>query len=367
MLQCKCELNIGGNNMCLLNYNRVDKKYKHITYSERTMIETWYNRDKKSKKEIASLLHKSERTMRREINRGLVEVKGYCWEDLTEYSAQVAQEKYEYNKTAKGPKLKLDQDIKLVKHIETEIKNNKKSPEVISSQLKDYGFNVLISGKTIRNAIKSGGIFELEQKDMIYNKRYKNKNKEKRVSKMIPPEKSIEYRPEEVNKRSEYGHWEGDLVIGKQKGGGAVLFTMTERLTREEIIIKLKSKETKNIAEVFDKLERKYKTKFYKKFKTITFDNGVEFMGWEAIEKSCVREEKRVSVYYAHPYCSGERGTNENNNRMIRRWIPKGTDITKVTKKFIKEVENWINNYPRKMFKYKSSNMILLEYKKTYS
>lgn len=56
--------------MCLLNYNKNNRKYKHLTYGERTMIETWYNSDKKSKKEIANLLHKSERTIRREINRG---------------------------------------------------------------------------------------------------------------------------------------------------------------------------------------------------------------------------------------------------------------------------------------------------------
>lgn len=349
--------------MCLLNYNKENKEYKHLTYSERTMIETWFNRDKKTKKEIASLLHKSERTIRREINRGLVEIKGYNWEDLTEYSAQVAQEKYEYNKTAKGPQLKLDQDIELVKHIENEIKINKKSPEVIAVELGSFGFNIKLSGKTIRNAIKSGNVFNLEQKDMIYNKVFKSKNKNKRVSKMIPPEKSIEYRPKEINNRKEYGHWEGDLIVGKQKGGGAVLFTLTERVTKEEIIIKIKNKETKNIAKVFDKLERKYKSRFYKKFKTVTFDNGVEFMGWEAIEKSCRRNKKRITIYYAHPYCSGERGTNENNNRMIRRWIPKGTNINLITNKFIKKIETWINNYPRAMFEYKSTNMILFEIK----
>ena len=89
--------------MCLLNYNKRINKYKHLTYAERTMIETWYNQDHKTKKEIAELLHKSERTIRREINRGLIVVKGYCWEDIEEYSAKIAQDAYEYNKTGKGP------------------------------------------------------------------------------------------------------------------------------------------------------------------------------------------------------------------------------------------------------------------------
>ena len=82
-------------------------------------------------------------------------------------------------------------------------------------------------------------------------------------------------------------------------------------------------------------------------------------MGFKGLEKSCIRKKNRTSIYYAHPYCSGERGTNENNNRMIRRFIPKGIDIGEVKAAKIKEIEDWINNYPRAMFGYKSSNMII--------
>ena len=157
--------------MCLLNYNRKEKKYKHITYAERTMIETWYNCDKKNKKEIAELLHKSERTIRREIKRGIITIRGYEWEEKEEYSARIAQDKYEYEMTGKGPALKLDQDINLVKHIEKEIVDNKKSPEVVAIQLKDYGFDVDITGRTIRNAIKKGNVFEnIDSKKIIYKK-----------------------------------------------------------------------------------------------------------------------------------------------------------------------------------------------------
>ena len=81
------------------------------------MIETWYNCDKRSKKEITELLHKSERTIRREIKQGKVIVKGYLWEDLEEYSARIAQGKYEYKMTGKGPSLKLDQDINKYRRI----------------------------------------------------------------------------------------------------------------------------------------------------------------------------------------------------------------------------------------------------------
>ena len=87
-------------------------------------------------------------------------------------------------------------------------------------------------------------------------------------------------------------------------------------------------------------LERKHGKRFYSKFKTITFDNGVEFMDYEGMEKSCLSKKKRTSIYYAHPYCSGERGTNENNNRMIRGWIPKGTLIYNISKEFIGKKRN---------------------------
>ena len=80
-----------------LNYNTKGKKYKHITYAERTVIETWYNKDNKTKKEIAELLHKSERTIRREIKRGMVTIRNYDWTEKEEYSAIKAQNKYDYN------------------------------------------------------------------------------------------------------------------------------------------------------------------------------------------------------------------------------------------------------------------------------
>jgi len=346
--------------MCLNNYNKETKKYKHINRVERDMIERWYNKEGKSKKEIAELLGKSERTIRREIKKGLTINLTTQLEEIEVYSAEIAQQDYEYNKTGKGPQMKLDQDKKLVEHIEREILENKKSPEVIAMELKNNGFDVEISGRTIRNAIKEGNIFQkLKVGKIIYKKEYKNKNKEKRLAKHTPPERSIENRPREANERSEYGHWEGDLVIGKRKKG-CVLLTFTERMTREEIIIKIKGKKEGYVIKALNRLERKYGAKFYKKFKTITFDNGTEFRDYEGMEKSCLRKAKRTSIYYAHPYCSGERGSNENNNRMIRRWIPKSTLIDDITDEFIKKIEDWINNYPRAMFDYKSSNMLLL-------
>ena len=345
--------------MCLYNYNKKERKYKHLTYAEKTMIERWHNKEKLSTREIAKLLDKSERTIRRELKRGKTIIKDYLWRDVEVYSADVSHREYILNLEAKGKELKIGSNLEIAERIEYKIKKEKKSAEVVAYELKEEEL-IEISARTIRNYIEKGNILNLTEEDFIYKKEHKRKNKDKRIAKHTPPEKSIENRPEKANNRSEYGHWEGDLVVGKRKKG-SVLLTFTERMTREEIIIKIKGKSSEYVIKAINSLERKYGKRFYIKFKTITFDNGVEFMDYEGMEKSCIKKGTRTKIYYAHPYCSGERGTNENNNRMIRRWIPKGTIIDDISKEFIKQIENWINDYPRAMFDYKSSNMILLD------
>ena len=225
------------------------------------------------------------------------------------YSADVSEQKYRYNMTAKGPNIKLDANYKLVEYIENGIKKEKKSPEILVAEIKrkKEEFGVIVSAKTIRNCIHKR-ILNLTEKDMIYKKEYK----EKTHCSKVPAEKSIDFRPQEANDRSEYGHWEGDLVVGKE-GKGAALLTFTERKTREEIIFKIPSKHGVNVAKSIDKLERKYKSEFKNKFKTITFDNGGEFRDYKALEKSYDKRKKapRVQVYYAHPYRSGEQEAME--------------------------------------------------------
>ncbi len=128
-------------------------------------------------------------------------------------------------------------------------------------------------------------------------------------------------------------------------------------------IVKILGKKAEYVAQALYLIERRYKKIFYTKFKTITFDNGGEFRNWKSLEKSYDNRRKtaRIQVYYAHPYRSGERGNNENANRLIRRFIPKGIDITPISEEYIQKIEDWINNYPRVMFNYKSTNEILSE------
>src|SRR5574344_2965125 len=204
--------------MCLINYNKKTKKYKHLSYAEKTMIERWHNKENKSNKEIAKLLNKSERTIRREIKRGLTTNLTTYYEEIEVYSADISNKEYKASMKAKGQDLKIGSNIEIIRLIEKMIKKEKKSPEVVAYELADQGL-LEITARTIRNYIYDGNVFNLTNKDMIYNKEYKSKNKEKRIAKHTPPEKSIENRPEKANNRSEYGHWEGDLIIGKRKKG----------------------------------------------------------------------------------------------------------------------------------------------------
>ena len=97
---------------------------------------------------------------------------------------------------------------------------------------------------------------------------------------------------------------------------------------------------------------------FKETFKTISCDNGTEFSDTTGIETS-IDNTRRTTVYYCHPYCAFERGSNENQNRMIRRFIPKGSDISQYTDEYIAYVQNWINSYPRRLFNGLSSLQML--------
>lgn len=341
------------------NINNIkEKKFQHITYTDRVLFEKLL-KNKKTIKEIAGILEKSMKTIKREIKRGLYQ---HLNSDLTYanmYSADKAQADYDEKQTTKGPNLKIGKDHNLNTYFVDGIIKYRKSPEVLVAEMKDYEekngikFIQRVSPSTVRNYIKNEIFVDISEKDMIYPRKNKIK-KEKRRKIPKVPEKSIDKRPEETNNREKDGDWEGDLVVGKQ-GTKTVLFTLTNRKHREEIIRKLKDKRGETILEAINKLELEYGERFREEFKSITFDNGSEFLDWENLEKSIIDGGKRTTIYYAHPFSSYERGTNENANRMIRRFIPKGVDIDDYSDEYIKWVQDWINNFSRPMFGFKSA------------
>lgn len=345
--------------MSHLNYTTKNRKGKHLNYEERIKIETLSKIGMKSE-EIAKEIGCSGRTVRRELAKGRTKLLNSDLTTRVEYSADIGQKKHDYAGTGKGPMLKIGNDFELVKEIERLIIDEKMSPYAAAEFIKNSGkFKTTISYKTIYNYIDEGLFPNLSNKYLPVKKEIK-KRKYCEVRTAVNNKKgiSISQRSEEIESREEYGHWEMDTVVGK-KGTNTVLLVFTERKTRQEIIRKIKSKSQYCVVKEIDKLERKMGAKAFREtFKTITCDNGCENLDFEGIERSVLVKQKRTTVYYAHPYSAWERGSNENANKLIRRFIPKGVDIGEFSHERIKMIEHWINNYPRRIFGGMSSNMI---------
>jgi IS30 family transposase len=289
-------------------------------------------------------------------------MKDRLWRDMPVYCADVAQEKHEINVAGKGPSLKIGKDHKLAKHIERKIKEEKFSPDAVIGEIKEKNmkFKTNICTKTVYNYIDKEIFLGISNKDLpVKKKGYKRKYRKRKVALHNLKGRSIEERPVEAVDRAEHGYWEMDCVVGSRKASSAVLLVLSERKSREEIIIKMKDKNQRFVISKLNKLEKKYGKDFKEKFKTITVDNGVEFLNHEMMESSVRNKRKKTEIFYAHPYSSWERGTNENTNKLIRRFIPKGSDIGEYSDLDIERIQHWINNYPRKIFGYKCANDII--------
>jgi len=343
-----------------VNYTTRGVKYKHLNERDRYRLEG-YLESGLTVKQIALKLNSHISTVYREIKRG--EVKR-IHSDLTEYwayRANTAHADYESKVTKRGHSLKIEKHHDLADHIREKIHKHKYSPDAVIGELNRTGQG-LICTKTLYNYIDRG-VFEGITNYSLWEKRKHRKHRYKQISRISLKNKgsrSIEERPERVNNRLEYGHWEGDSIIGRRNGRKDALFTLSERKTREEIILKINSATQDSILKALDRLEHNYGSYFRKKFKSITLDNGREFLDWESIEQSRLTGKKRTLVYFAHPYSSWERGTNENQNKIIRRFIPKGTDISKLSDKEIKKIEEWMNNYPRRILGYRTPKELVL-------
>lgn len=160
---------------------------------------------------------------------------------------------------------------------------------------------------------------------------------------------SINNRPEEIDKRLYFGHFELDTIISTSKGKHESLMTLTERKTRFEMVFKLKGKTALEVVNKFNQIKDFMKSHYDKIFKSITTDNGTEFSDFLNIIK-----DTKTKIYFCHPYNSGEKGINEKNNSMIRYFIPKKTLIENYLYNKINKIAEWINNYPRKILNYKT-------------
>lgn len=336
---------------------------KHITERERYQIEILWKEGYKPE-EIAQAIGKSRRTIYYELQRGMTEQLTSELIKKTVYLADAAQRVYQEHKQNNGRSLKIGNDHAFVKYVEHCIGEERYSPYATLQRIKNDGlkFKTEICEKTLYNYIHSGLFLHITSANLPVRKKEKKQEYKRTVSLNNLKGKSIEERPKEIKNRDTYGHWEMDTVVSGQGKSTACLLVFSERQTREEIIFKIPDKKSASVIKKLNQIEKEMGCKaFRERFKTITCDNGVEFLDFIGIMKSYKNKKiPRTQVYFCHPYSSWERGTNENTNKLIRRWIPKGSDISLISDEKIKYIERWINEYPRRILEGKNS----LKYKK---
>ncbi len=333
----------------------------YLTFIQRHTIEIML-KDGKGPKEIAAAVGKHFTTIYREINKGTVEFLNWDYTTRSEYCSDVGQRVTRERAKNKGLEKKLVQETELLSRISYLIKEKKYSPYAVLQELKkDGNCPVSMCETTLYKYIHEGLVPGVSDKDLyIKANKKKKKDKEKFVKKVrFKRGKSIEQRPEAVERRKNYGHWEMDTVYGGQcTKDKSALLVLTERKTLDEYFFLMPDRTLKSTVFILDELEKQlgYET-FRNKFKTITVDNGVEFGDSSLIERSCINNVlKRTEVFFCHPFSSFERGQNENQNRFVRRWVKKGGGLAKYTSDEWIQIARWLNDYPRRKFGGMSTN-----------
>lgn len=346
------------------------KQYHHLTRDDRVKIETLASRiDSNTGKRlfsnnyIAKELGVDRSTIGRELKKRIkskINVRTGK-ERNKPYNATDAHNDYLFKRGLSKGEYKINKYLKMKKYIEDKILEDGWAPDVIIGYMERHkiferdGF-CKISVTTIYNYIRLGIInVKIENmRRMKDNPKYEHKEQ-----KAVPENKqdySIDKRPTEIDKRLIFGHFELDTVVGTSKGIHECLITITERKTRFIMIFKIKSKSADEVVNKFNQIKNFMRTHYNKIFKSLTTDNGTEFSGFLNIIK-----DTTTDIYFCHPYCSGEKGSDERNNEIIRYFIPKGTLIENFSYDEINKIADWMNNYPRKILEYKTPLEALLE------
>ena len=347
------------------NNDRTKKQWKHFNREDRIRFETLCRMLYPGKKrpnfaELARRTGRHRSSVSREYHRGKVVNINSELEKFFVYSAEKAQAEANNSASARGPRGKLTNHI--AADIADLIINQKLSPYVALIRLAERGKHPwLPCERSVYYAIDEG-LLGVSREQLPYKPRAKRKKKTgRRMAYNNPKGRLISMRPEAANDRSEYGHWEMDTVVGGKGCKPACLLVLTERMSRHQVIRKIHSRTQKAVIGSLNKMEKEPKS-IFKTLKTITSDNGVEFLDIEGIERSVQKGKQRCDLFFAHPYTSSERGSNENANRIVRRFIPKGVDISKYSRAKIQEIEDWMNALPRKLFKGLSAKQKVQQY-----
>lgn len=316
--------------------------YHHITSEERVKIEALLDVGC-SQSAIADQLGRSRSTIMRELDRNF-------WNARMPYRAKRAEKRRkDIRATANAAFRKITPDSDLEQEIEKRIRQYW-SPEQIAGRLRRGRRKTVICHETIYRYISH------QKRDLIpflrhgkkrrYRRRYGTKIRENRREEA--KKKRIETRPTVIEKRSRSGDFEGDTIVGAEKT--IHIITHVDRRSGKLFADKADSA---SAAEVRRITTRRFKKIAKKKLHTITYDNGVQFAEHETLER-----DLGISVYFAHPYHSWERGTNENTNGLLRQFFPKRSSFKDVTQTQIDAAVRRINTRPRKRLGYRTPNEV---------
>ena len=313
-------------------------KFRHLTQKDRDRIDV-FAREGYTLQEIAKKIGCHASTISRELQRNMS--KKY-----KKYVASIAQEKATDRKSFCVKRSKFNSSF-IVSYVRSKLKESW-SPEQISGRLKEDHPEMYVSHEAIYQYIYS--LDGAQRKELVsLLPRAHRTRKRKYVDKKGPKTKilnriGIEQRPSIVNERKEPGHWETDTMVCKSNI--PAINTTVERVARFVIINKLNRKNAYNKAcSLINRLSQIN----HELRRSITYDNGTENAGHTMVNHSL-----GTKSYFAHPYHSWERGSNENINGLIRRFIPKKTDLYSVTEEQLAKIEHKLNNRPRKCLNYRT-------------
>ena len=293
--------------------------------------------------EIAQELGRHRSSIYREIRSNMV---------LGIYDARKADHKaYVSRKYAKYQAMRIITDMKLREYIDKALIDHDWSPEQIAGRIaKETGMQP-VSSPTIYKYIRSSYGRQLEYELSLARK--KRSARHQRKVTQLEGRVFIDKRPEAVNMRMQYGHWEADFIVSGKAYGTSSLLVLHERVSRYTLIRKIQGR---TVAEVEDALVEMVTG--IGPFKTLTIDNDIAFARHFKLS-----ELLGVPIFFPHPYHSWEKGGVENVNRQIRRYIPKGCDISRYTDKEISKVQYLINHKPRKILGYETAAEMYESYK----
>lgn len=331
------------------------RQYKRMTWDDRLRIEALYNAGH-TYRFIADQTGFTPAAIHYEVKRGLYDhMDCVTYDFVRRYSAQIAHENAVYNASAKGQQIKLGKRYDYAHEVARRIHNGESPDSIVGTKRRSGEWTV--STPTLYRYILSGFIPNVTTKDLREQQTRRQRTYRRTLRTHAPKGKSIEKRPAEVCTRQTFGHWELDSIIGKSKGTKQSFLTLTERKTRFEIVIRVKDKTASSTVKALDRIIPQFP---HGTFKTITVDNGGEFQDCYGMEHD-PKGNKRLDVYYCHPYTSCERGTNERNNRMLRRYFPKGQSFQEYTQKDCDKAAHTLNNIPRKILNYATAQELFTQ------